>query len=191
MLYSILKVILPFMFRIFYRSEVHGQENVPKKGGVIVASNHISLWDPPYLGAFCPRKVSFMAKKELFENKIFSALITDLGAFPVNRGTADRTAIKTALTVLKEGGCLGIFPEGTRSKDGKLGEPEQGIGLLAYKANVPIVPVAITGTNQKGLFPKFTIRFGKPIVLPEEKDKQLMASLPNTIMAEIKKLLEA
>lgn len=190
MLYSFLKGILPAMFRVLYRTEVHGQENVPKEGGVIIAANHISLWDPPFVGAFCPRRVSFMAKKELFENRIFSSIITNLGAFPVNRGAADRNAIKTALNILAEGKCLGLFPEGTRSKSGKLGEAEAGVGLIAYKANVPIVPVAITGTNGKGLFPKFTIRFGKPIPAGDPKDKKLMAALPVQIMAEIQKLLD-
>lgn len=190
MLYGFFKGILPTMFRIIYRAEVHGQENVPKEGGAIIAANHISLWDPPFVGAFCPRRVSFMAKKELFENSIFSSIITSLGAFPVNRGAADRNAIKTALTVLGEGKCLGLFPEGTRSKSGKLGEPEAGIGLIAYKANVPIVPVAITGTNGKGLFPKFTIRFGKPIPAGDPKDKKLMTTLPTQIMTEIQKLLD-
>lgn len=190
MLYGFLKGILPTMFRIIYRAEVHGQENVPKEGGAIIAANHISLWDPPFVGAFCPRRVSFMAKKELFENSIFSSIITSLGAFPVNRGAADRNAIKTALAVLSEGKCLGLFPEGTRSKNGKLGEPEAGIGLIAYKANVPIVPVAITGTNGKGLFPKFTIRFGKPIPAGDPKDKKLMMTLPTQIMTEIQKLLD-
>ncbi|MBQ2113612.1 MAG: 1-acyl-sn-glycerol-3-phosphate acyltransferase [Selenomonadales bacterium] len=190
MLYGFLKGILPTMFRIIYRAEVHGQENVPKEGGAIIAANHISLWDPPFVGAFCPRRVSFMAKKELFENSVFSSIITSLGAFPVNRGAADRNAIKTALTVLGEGKCLGLFPEGTRSKNGKLGEPEAGIGLIAYKANVPIVPVAITGTNGKGLFPKFTIRFGKPIPAGDPKDKKLMTTLPTQIMTEIQKLLD-
>ena len=118
MLYGFLKGILPTMFRIIYRAEVHGEENVPKEGGAIIAANHISLWDPPFVGAFCPRRVSFMAKKELFENSVFSSIITKLGAFPVNRGAADRNAIKTALSVLSEGKCLGLFPEGTRSKDG-------------------------------------------------------------------------
>jgi len=190
MLYGFLKGILPTMFRIIYRAEVHGQENVPKEGGAIIAANHISLWDPPFVGAFCPRRVSFMAKKELFENSVFSSIITSLGAFPVNRGAADRNAIKTALSVLGEGKCLGLFPEGTRSKSGKLGEPEAGIGLIAYKANVPIVPVAITGTNGKGLFPKFTIRFGKPIPAGDPKDKKLMTTLPTQIMEEIQKLLD-
>lgn len=190
MLYSFLKCILPMMFKIVYRTEVHGQENIPKEGGVIIAANHISLWDPPFLGAFCPRRVSFMAKKELFENPVFASIITKLGAFPVNRGAADRAAIKTALNILEEGKCLGLFPEGTRSKSGKLGEPEAGVGLIAYKANVPIVPAAITGTNEKGLFPKFTIRFGKPIPAGDPKDKKLMATLPTQIMADIQKLLD-
>lgn len=190
MLYGFLKGILPTMFRIIYRTEVHGQENIPKEGGVIIAANHISLWDPPFIGAFCPRRVSFMAKKELFENSAFSSIITSLGAFPVNRGAADRNAIKTALAILSEGKCLGLFPEGTRSKSGKLGEPEAGVGLIAYKANVPIVPVAVTGTNGKGLFPKFTIRFGKPIPAGDPKDKKLMTTLPMQIMTEIQKLLD-
>ena len=176
MLYGFLKGILPTMFRIIYRAEVHGQENVPKEGGAIIAANHISLWDPPFVGAFCPRRVSFMAKKELFENSVFSSIITSLGAFPVNRGAADRNAIKTALTVLGEGKCLGLFPEGTRSKNGNHMLPfHGGTFKSATKSKCTILPFALIDSfkvlDHNGVEPvTVQLHYLKPIPYEEYKD---------------------
>ena len=191
LVYGRLHRLLARFFLGLFRVRVHFAEREPADTNYLLCCNHISAVDPILVAAAAHcQQPHFMAKKELFENSVFSSIITSLGAFPVNRGAADRNAIKTALAVLGEGKCLGLFPEGTRSKSGKLGEPEAGIGLIAYKANVPIVPVASTGTNGKGLFPKFTIRFGKPIPAGDPKDKKLMTTLPTQIMTEIQKLLD-
>lgn len=172
-----------------------GLENIPTQGGVIIAANHISLWDPPVLGAGLSRPINFMAKEELFAISGLRWIITTMKAFPVKRGAADRGAIRHAINLLKNGEVLGLFPEGTRSKTGQLGKPEPGIGMIALKAGVPIVPAAIIGTNQVGKvgwgLPQFIIKFGKPIQINTEKsDRENMDNIGNEIMQEISCLLE-
>lgn len=194
-MYNLVHVILRTFFSLVFRWKVIGAENIPA-GGVIIAANHISLWDPPVLGTAIPRKIHFMAKEELFSNPIFSWLITKLGAFPVKRGAADRKAIRTALTLLENGSVLGIFPEGTRSKSGKLGAPEPGFALLAIKSGVPVVPAALIGTDKVfrdgHWLPEFKVVFGKPIIISRDNNTQdTMEVMSMRIMTEIGLLLEA
>ena len=194
-MYNFIKLILFYFFKIIFRYKVIGEHNIPKNGGVIIASNHISLWDPPVVGAGLNRPINFMAKEELFSNSIIKWVITTMKAFPVKRGAADRNAIRHAINLLKNGEILGLFPEGTRSKNGELGKPEPGIAMIALKAGVPIVPAAIIGTNKVGkggcFLPQFIIKFGKPIMIhPEEKDKAAMDNLGNIVMREISCLLK-
>ncbi len=193
-MYSFLKIVLIIIFRLLFRCKITGQENIPQQGGVLIASNHISLWDPPLIGAFMHRPIHFMAKEELFKNPLFSWIIRQLNAFPVRRGTADRNAIRTAIELLEKGQCLGLFPEGTRSKNGLLGPAEPGVAMIALKAGATIVPTAIIGTNKvlkDSLFPKFELRFGKPIRLNKEKaDKENLEKISKMIMTEIAILIE-
>ncbi len=192
-MYELLRVFLTLLFSLVFRWQTTGIENIPA-GGVIIAANHISLWDPPVVGTAIPRRrIHFMAKEELFTNKIFCWIITKLEAFPVKRGSADRTAIRTALSLLETGNIVGIFPEGTRSKNGKLGNPEPGLALIAVKAGVPVVPTAIVGTDKifsNGcLFPKIKVIFGKPLIF--SRDKESMEEMSARVMAEISHLLAA
>ena len=166
LIYVILKTVFKIAFKLLYRVESYGKENVPQEGGVIVAANHMSNADPPLMACFMDRPVSYMAKEELFANPIFGWAIKKCHAFPVKRGASDRAAVQTALTVLKEQRVLGMFPEGQRSKTGKIGEAKQGVVLIASMARVPIVPVAISGTDKLGRgrrFPKLKIMYGKPL----------------------------
>ena len=194
-MYSATKIVLYYFFKIFFRYKVIGAEHIPASGGVIIAANHISLWDPPLIGTSLNRSIHFMAKEELFSNPIFKWVITKLQSFPVRRGAPDRTAIRYAINLLKNGEVLGVFPEGTRSKTGELGKPEAGIDMIACKARVPIVPAAIIGTNRVGkdgcILPQFIVKFGKPILISDEKaDKEMMDNLSNTIMQAISGLLK-
>ena len=195
MFYKCLAVVLRFIFKVFFKAEVIGVENVPKEGAVILAANHISNFDPPFLGSFSPRPVHYMAKIELFQNKIFAKIISALYAFPVERGTADKGAIKTATNILKNNEVLGIFPEGTRSKTGEVGKGEVGVALLASLANAAVVPVALRGTNEmfseNKTFPKLTLVFGEPIKFEgNRKDREELSAFSDKIIDEIKKLLD-
>ena len=164
-LYDFCYLTWPPLFKLFLRMEVFGRENIPEEGPVVIASNHLSLLDPPILGAAATRKVHFMAKSELFKPAWFGALIRKLGAFPVKRGEMDREAIKTGLTILKENKVLAVFPEGTRSKTGELGRAGGGAFMMGIKRKAQIVPAYIYGTDfsrHKG-WPKVRVIFGKPM----------------------------
>jgi len=191
-MYNLLHLLFRTLFSLFFRWQVSGADKIPVTGGVIIAANHISLWDPPVIGAAITRQIHFMAKEQLFANTVFAWLISRLGAFPVRRGMADRTAIRTALSLLEDGKVLGLFPEGTRSKTGKLGRPEPGLAMLAVKAGVPVVPTAIIGTNnvfrEGNLLPKFKIIFGKPLIFTRD-NKDGLADISGKIMEEIDRLL--
>ncbi|MGQ9463213.1 MAG: lysophospholipid acyltransferase family protein [Candidatus Fervidibacter sp.] len=127
--------------------KVEGAERLPASGGVIIASTHTATLDPVILGCAFDRPLTFMAKEELFRFPPFAALIRTLGAFPVKRGEPDRRALKKAISLLRQGRCLVIFPEGTRNPDRQLRQPELGVALLAAWAKVPVLPVAIFGSE--------------------------------------------
>lgn len=150
-------------------------------------------WDPPFLGTFVDREVNFMGKEELFKNPIMAAVCRGLHVFPVKRGAADKAAIKTAVKILKNGDCLGIFPEGTRSKTGKIGKAEPGVSLIAAMTKVPIIPAAIVNTNKifsaEVKFPRLAVVYGKPMKFDgNTKDKDKLAEFAQLIMAEVANL---
>ncbi|MBR1493785.1 MAG: lysophospholipid acyltransferase family protein [Succiniclasticum sp.] len=164
-LYDFCHITFPWLFSLWLRWEVFGRENIPADGPVVIACNHLSLLDPPVLGAAATRQVHFMAKSELFRPSWFGAIIRKLGAFPVRRGAMDRDAIKTGLTILKEKKVLAVFPEGTRSKTGELGRTGGGAFMMAVKMKAKIVPAYIYGTDLKRHpgWPKVRVIFGKPM----------------------------
>ena len=195
MFYSVFKIICRFVFKVIFRTRVIGAENVPSEGSLILAANHVSNWDPPFLGTFVSRDVSYMAKEELFKNPIFAAAIRALHVFPVKRGTADKNAIKHAVKLLKDGQCLGIFPEGTRSKTGKLGKAESGVGLIAAMTKAPVLPAAIINTNKifgEKIFPQLGVVYGDLMYFSGNiKDKEALANFSQSIMKEIKALQDS
>lgn len=166
MFYDFCYVLFNWIFKIWLRLEIHGRENIPQAGPVVLAANHLSLLDPPVLGAASNRKAHFMAKSELFKPAFFGWIIKNLGVFPVHRGAADRAAIKTGLAFLEQGQVVSVFPEGTRSKTGQLGEAGAGAFMLAAKTKAEIVPALIFGTDLKrhAGWPKVYVLFGKPLV---------------------------
>ena len=168
--YGILRWIVIGIYKIKYNIIFEGVENVPKTGSNIIASNHRSYRDPVF-GALRTRvPCSFMAKEELFHgNKMFVWLIKFMGAFPVVSGSGDMSVITTSVEKLEQGRNLMIFPEGTRSKDGKLGKGKSGVALIAAIAQVPVIPMAISfkGEKLKKFRQKVIISYGKPI-MPEE-----------------------
>ena len=155
-----------------FRVRIQGEENIPA-GGAILCGNHVSYADPALLWCAVPRQTHFMAKSELFVKGPIAWGLPRVWAFPVRRGEADRAAITTATELLKRGELVGIFPEGTRQRDG-MGEAQQGAAFIAMRAGVPLVPVGIAGTDKikpKGSrrmrFPRVTIRYGEPVAFTD------------------------
>ena len=158
----------------FWQVRTVGLENVPLRGGALLAANHQSYLDPPLIGAYLPREMHFMARRTLFRNPLFGAIIGRLNAFAIERDTADVKGVKNAIERLQRGNLLLVFPEGTRTRDGTVGRMKAGIGILAERAAVPIVPVLIVGARDvwpKGaVFPRLgriSIVYGRPMA-PEQ-----------------------
>lgn len=191
--YRIVQFVFSILFRILFRLQVIGKENIPKTGAVVIACNHVSLLDPPMVGTASSRPVHFMAKSELFV-PVLGTLYQSLGAFPVHRGAADPQAIRTSLTLLKQKKVLGIFPEGTRSKDGKMGKAQPGALAIAIKGKAAVIPTCILGSNlanRKSFWPKIKVVFGKPLSLENESgNKVKVEELSEQLMTEIGHLME-
>jgi len=141
------KIIGSFVFKIYFRLEVSGTRNIPKTGPFILAANHTSFLDPPLIGYICPRALHYFARATLFRNKFFGGLIRLLGAFPAEKQLGV-SAVRQGLKILSLGQGLLIFPEGTRSRDGKLSSPLPGVGFLALKSGASVVPIYIKGAYQ-------------------------------------------
>lgn len=195
-LYRICWLILRVYMRVFCKLKIEGVENVPKQGGVIVASNHIGAADPPFIGTCVNREFHFLAKKELFRNFFLRTLITNLNSIPVDRAVLDQRALRTAEEALKKGYGLILFPEGTRSRSGELAKGKPGVGLLARRALVPIIPASIE--NSKGFATLFLssrrlrVRFGEPLGIdllasyPDDNDGY--RAITEVVMARIRQL---
>ncbi len=145
--YRIACLLINFLIDSFWRLRRAGEHNIPRSGGVIIASNHKAFFDPPLLGAVAKRELYFLAKKELFKNKAFGWLIKNFNAIPISRETFDREGFRRAVDILKKGKALVLFPEGKRIKSKTFGEPKLGVGKIALEAQVPIVPAYIFGSN--------------------------------------------
>ncbi len=194
-MFEFFKWLLGLFVRIIFNIKIVGKENIPKKGGYIAACNHQSYWDPVFMGMVLKGKFAFMAKKELFTNRVFAWLITKFGAFPIERGKRDGGAIETAIERIHMGKVFIIYPEGTRSKDGKLGRGKSGVALIAGKAKAPILPMCISYEGKLRFRTKVTISIGEMIpheelaVNPENSMELRNAS--RRIMEEIRLLKEA
>ena len=194
MWYRFVKIIFSVLFRIILRLKIIGRENIPMEGPVVIASNHMSLLDPPVVGTASSRPVNFMAKSELFV-PVLGALYSSLGAFPVHRGAADSHAIKHALLLLKNKQVLGIFPEGHRMPEGHLGKAAPGALAIAIKGKATVVPTAIIGSDRKHrktVWPKVTVVFGKPLSMEnQDGNKVKVEELSERLMAQIAAMIEA
>ena len=175
------------LFYTYFRGHIYGAEHVPQQGPLLVVSNHASHFDPPLLSNCVRRPVSYMAKEELFRVPVFRQAIQLYGAYPVKRGVGDRTAIKSALSRLEQGWAVGVFLQGTRTPDERIPSPKLGAALLAAKAQAPLLPVSLWGTQ--GILVKgssiphsvpVTVRIGTPIAPPASSDRADLQAVTQT-----------
>lgn len=188
MLYVIFRFLLRVIYTVLFRLEARGLHHIPAEGPVVLASNHISNLDPPTIGVKVPRKVYFMAKEELFKVPVLGPLIRSFGAFPVKRGGVSKDAIKSGITLLKEGNVMGIFPEGSRSN---AGAAKKGAAMIALRSGATIVPVAIVGGYKP--FRKTRVCYGKPIILTEiidESSSDVLEQVTEVMMSRIAELIK-
>lgn len=192
--------VCKFLLRIYlaaaYRLKYEGLKNIPKKTAVIYVSNHRTYADPPLVGARARGKLAFMAKEELFKNPLFAWLIRSLGAFPVARGKGDTGVLDTAVERLEKGHSLMIFPEGTRSKDGKVGRGHSGAAVIAARSGKMMIPVGIVFGEKLKFRSKVTVKYGEPIMpqdyveISDTPNPRQLVKLKNRYMADIKRLVE-
>ena len=191
------KVIIFPIYKLIFRGNLIGRENIPLKSSFILVSNHGSLLDPPLLGHAVGRNISFMAKSELFRIPLLGFIIESCGAYPVKRGIVDKTTIKIACEKLSNNNSIGIFIDGTRQKDGRVNKPKQGAALLSFKNQKLLLPVAIVNSHRlfklKFFIPFFTkivIKVGKPIKPPEGSSKEELKLVTNYLQEKINNMLE-
>jgi len=168
--YRAVRSVASGALKVLLTREVLGLSHVPAEGGIIVAANHGSFWDPPVLGIVIPRPLRYMTRASFFSVPLFGALIRSLGAFPVRKGTADLSGLRAAEAALARGEVLLVFPEGGRMKDGRLHQALPGLGLLVARTRAPVVPVYISGTNRirRCMVRREKVRVAVGKVLPPE-----------------------
>lgn len=180
--------VKPIFMLMWPGSKVTGKENIPEEGGFIICANHCHWIDPVYLASMCrKRRITYLAKAESMKHPIAKWFVGDLlGAIPIRRGEADLTAIRAALKVIADGECLGIFPQGHRSRDNSPTPMMSGVAMIAMRANVPVIPVYLDGPYR--LFRKADIRIGKPVDISDlgrRVDKETMEKVTARIADSI------
>jgi len=196
--YRVSVILINLLLKVLRGVEKQGKDYIPQKGGALIASNHIDIYDPPLIGCASPRELYYLAKKELFDNPLSAWLIKKFNAIPISRGSFDRKGLKKALEVLSSGKTLLIFPEGARSKDGNLKELKLGVAKLALEAKVPIVPAYLDYSKNwlKAFFQrrKIIIKFGSPLnsdsLSQIPKNREGYRRIVQEIMQRIKALKE-
>ena len=206
MWYWVVKAILSPILRLLFRPKVEGIENIPADGAAILASNHLSFSDSIFLPLMVPRRITFLAKSDYFttggfKGRLKAGFFRGVGQVPVDRagGRASQAALETALRILDQGKLLGIYPEGTRSPDGRLYRGKTGVARMALEAGVPVIPCAMVNTfdiQPPGkVIPKLIpvrIKIGKPLDFSRyagmESDRFVLRSMTDEIMYELMQL---
>ena len=195
--YTFARIVLTIPTLLLWRVRAIGVENVPKDGPLVLAPNHFSQMDHFFVGVYLRRKIRFMAKSQLFGPPVLTYIYKHGGVFPIRRGHHDEEAFETVHELLRQGEMLLVYAEGGRSRSQSLGKPKPGIGRIALESGVPIVPVAIHGSERarqwkKLRFPKTTVQFGEPLVFPVEgapgRERQL--EVATEIFSRVRELYE-
>jgi 1-acyl-sn-glycerol-3-phosphate acyltransferase len=200
--YWITKFVLTPYLRLFFRIRVEGREHIPERGPAILASNHISFCDSFFLPLVVPRRVRYVAKAEYFENWKVAWFFRANGHIPIRRGEGSdwKRAMDAAAEALDAGELFGIYPEGTRSKDGKLHRGHTGVAMLAARTGAPVIPIGFIGTDRaqpvgsKMIWPfkTITIKIGPPVdfgVSPDQpKGQRVLRAMTDAVMTEIQRL---
>jgi 1-acyl-sn-glycerol-3-phosphate acyltransferase len=199
--YALFTSFTRVVVRVLARWEVEGRARVPLEGAVVLVCNHLHLLDPPLVAASMPRRVHTMAKRELFETPLVGWTMWPYGAIPVRRFSADMGALRAARNLLRRGDAVMMFPEGTRSKDAQLHPALPGAAMVALLAGVPVLPVAVTGTDAvrlprdlvgwlRGRRPRLSVTFGEPFALPmTNADTQAAEEATDLMMRRVAALL--
>ncbi len=187
--YKIVRALVKAYLKVFNSWVIEGKENIPLNGPAILTANHSSNWDPPAVGCSIDRVVHFMAKEELFKIPLIGKIFNFLECFPVKRDSVDRSALRKSFAYLEQGEILGIFPEGRRNDAQELLPFQQGMALIAIKAGVPIIPIALSGTRTT--FPatvrgKLVVKIGKPMYYPELYKRKVKSEEIEKVTAEVK-----
>jgi 1-acyl-sn-glycerol-3-phosphate acyltransferase len=195
--YTFARIVLTIPTLLLWRVRAIGVENVPKDGPLVLAPNHFSQMDHFFVGVYLRRKIRFMAKSQLFGPPVLTYIYRHGGVFPIRRGHHDEEAFETVHELLWQGEMLLVYAEGGRSRSQRLGKPKPGVGRIALESGVPIVPVAIYGSERarqwKRLrFPKTTVQFGEPLVFPVEgapsRERQL--EVANEVFGRVREMYE-
>jgi 1-acyl-sn-glycerol-3-phosphate acyltransferase len=195
--YALARIVLTIPTLLLWRVKAIGVENVPKTGPLVLAPNHFSQMDHFFAGVYLRRKIRFMAKSQLFGPPVLTYIYKHGGVFPIRRGHHDEEAFETVHELLRQGEMLLVYAEGGRSRSQQLGQPKPGIGRIALESGVPIVPVAIHGSERarqwtKLRFPKVTIQFGEPVTYPveAEPDRERQLEVATQIFGRVRELHE-
>lgn len=186
MFYNVMAGLVKIFLFPFYRIKVFGKENIPEGKGIIVCANHWSNLDPFFLAISLPIKFNFMAKKELFEIPVLRGILSKAGVFPVDRQGSDIKSLRHAMSVIKDGKTLGIFPEGTRVKEVNRENMHEGVGFIALKSYADILPVEIITSYR--LFSKVEIHVKEPIKIETYsglKNKEAMNRISDDVFEKI------
>ena len=197
-IYDLVRMVTTPISLFIYRLRAIERGNVPTSGPVILASNHFSNFDHFLAGAWLRRKIRFLAKSQLFgRNPVLDFIYAHGGVFPIRRGHGDVEAFRTIEAILGRGGCVMIYCEGGRSRTGELGEPRPGVGRAALESGVPVVPMAIEGSQgirgwKHFAFPRVTIHYGEPVSFPvvEAPTREQQAECAREIFDRVRQLYE-
>lgn len=195
--YTLARIVLTLPTILLWRVRAIGLENVPKQGPLVLAPNHFSQMDHFFIGVYLRRKIRFMAKSQLFGPPVLTYVYKHGGVFPVRRGHHDEEAFETVRQLLDQGEMLLVYAEGGRMRSQQLGEPKPGIGRIALESGVPIVPVAIKGSEyarqwKKLRFPKTTVQFGEPLTFPVEEapSREHQLEIATEVFGQVREMYE-